>query len=120
MAVRQRSTAVALPGRPICLGRCDTPGVPTDIYFAAASLRIRVEEDPDQVAEAWTSAQGVPFRLTAHGAPGEVYVNPGLVAFWQAADRSPEPGPAQESPQPANDPGAVDIWGRPLRRRPRG
>lgn len=99
--------------------RCKTAGVPTDIYFAGESVRVRVAEDPDQVAEAFTSAGGLPFRLTGQSHDGAVYVNPAMVAFWSASDvdRASE---VEEPPQPVSTRGAItDIWGQPLRRKPR-
>jgi hypothetical protein len=89
--------------------------MPTDIFFAADNLALRVNEEPSQVAQALTDARGLPFRLT--GQTGrEVYVNPGAVAFWLAPGASPPPEPAQ-APQhfPARRQAVTDIWGRPLR-----
>ena len=101
---------VALPP----VDRCNTDGVPTDIYFAGENVRVRVDEDPNQVAEAFTSAGGLPFRLSAEGLR-EVYINPGMVAFWSASESSPEPGAPQDSPPPTTGRQAVtDIWGNPL------
>jgi hypothetical protein len=95
-------------------------GVPTDIYFAGENVRITVDEDPGQVAEAFTSAHGLPFRLSGQGRRGEVYINPAMVAFWSASEPSPEPEVQQESPQPKTKREALtDIWGQPLRRKPR-
>jgi hypothetical protein len=94
--------------------------VATDIYFAGEIVRVTVEEDPGQVAEAFTSANGLPFRLTGQGRGGEVYVNPAMVAFWSASEPTPEPEAQQESPQPKTKREALtDIWGQPLRRKPR-
>ena len=94
--------------------------MPTDIYFAGENVRISVIEDPDQVAEAFSSAEGLPFRLTGQRSRGDVYVNPALVAFWSASDPSREPEHPPETPQPTNKRDAVtDIWGNPLRRKPR-
>jgi hypothetical protein len=90
--------------------------VPTDIYFAAENVRLSVDEDPSQVAEAFTSADGLPFRLTSQGRRDEVYINPATVAFWWASDSSPEP--ANES-RPTERAAVTDIWGKPLRRKPR-
>jgi hypothetical protein len=100
------------------LDRCNTDGVPTDIYFAGENVRVKVEEDPSQVAEAFASADGFPFRLTGLDR-GEVYINPAMVAFWSASDSSPEP--PQDSPPPTSErPAVTDIWGKPLRKkRPR-
>ena len=93
--------------------------MPTDIYFAGENVRVNVAENPGQVAEAFASAHGLPFRLTGQGRGGEVYINPTTVAFWSAS----EPGPgreAQPDAEPMTEPEAVtDIWGQPLRRRPR-
>jgi len=94
--------------------------MPTDIYFAGGSVRVKVEEDPGQVAEAFTAAGGLPFRLTSQGHRGEVYVNPVMVAFWSAPEASPEPPPTQDSPPAASERQAVtDIWGKPLRKKRR-
>ena len=88
--------------------------MPTDIYFAGENVRVRVDEDPNQVAEAFASAGGLPFRLSAQG-HREVYINPVMVAFWSASDSSSEPGAAEDSPPPPTGRQAVtDIWGNPL------
>jgi hypothetical protein len=103
------------------LDRCNTDGVPTDIYFAGENVRVKVEEDPSQVAEAFASADGLPFRLTGQGDRGEVYINPAMMTFWSASDSGPEPGAGQDSPPATSKrPAVTDIWGKPLRkRRPR-
>lgn len=94
--------------------------MPTDIYFAGENVRVRVDEDPGQVAEAFASARGLPFRLTRQGG-GEVYVNPARVAFWSTLEPTPEPEASHEPPESSPEQKPVtDIWGRPLRRRPRG
>lgn len=94
--------------------------MPTDIYFAGESVRVTVNEDPGQVAEAFTAAGGVPFRLTVPGGRGEVYINPAMVAFWSDPEVSPEPAPPQESPPATSRREEVtDIWGKPLRRKRR-
>ncbi len=91
--------------------------MPTDIYFSGESVRIKVDEDPDRVAEALSSSEGLPVRLSA--GRGEVWVNPGAVAFWLASEPSPQPDP-QESHEPATKRQTVtDMWGNPLRKRPR-
>jgi hypothetical protein len=41
-----------ITGALIVLDRCDTEGMPTDIYFAGEGVRVKVDEDPRQVAEA--------------------------------------------------------------------
>jgi hypothetical protein len=88
----------------------------THIYFAGAGVYVKVEEDPSRVAEAFTSAGGLPFRLTGHDRSGEIYINPATVAFWAASESNPELGTPQESPPPARERQAVtDIWGKPLR-----
>ena len=93
--------------------------MPTDIYFAAENVRVEVDEDPDQVAEAFSSSGGQPFRLTAFGNRGDVYVNPATVAFWSPSRPGFQPDQA-EAPQPGTQREAVtDIWGQPLRRKPR-
>jgi hypothetical protein len=96
----------------------------TDIYFAAENVRVTVDEEPGQVAEAFTSAGGLPFRLTAHGGRGDVYVNPSTVAFWLVSEPpqklEPPPEQPEESPQPTKERQPVtDIWGQPLRRKRR-
>ena len=98
--------------------------MPTDIYFVGENVRIKVDEEPRNVAEAFTSARGLPFRLTAQGGRGEVYVNPATVAFWVVSEPPDEfadpPGPPQEPAQPTEQRKPVtDIWGQPLRRKPR-
>ena len=97
--------------------------MPTDIYFAGENVRVKVDEEPRQVAEAFTSAQGLPFRLTAPGGHRDVYVNPSMVAFWLVSEPGhefePPSGRPEESPQPTKGREAfTDIWGRPLRREP--
>ena len=87
--------------------RCHTHGVPTDIYFAGENVRVKVDEDPGQVAEAFSSAHGLPFRLTGQGRRGEVYINPATVAFWSAS----EPGPEPEPPQPPTKQQASPTFG---------
>ena len=96
----------------------------TDIYFAGENVRVTVDEEPAQVAEAFTSAEGLPFRLTAQGGRGDAYVNPSTVAFWHVSDPrhefEPRPGPPEESTQPTKERQPVtDIWGQPLRRKRR-
>ena len=93
--------------------------MPTDIYFAGENVRVRVDEDPGQVAEAFTSGGGLPFRLSAHG-HREVYINPAMVAFWSASESGPELEAPQDSSPPATGRQAVtDIWGNPLRKKRR-
>jgi hypothetical protein len=99
--------------------RCDTHGVPTDIYFSGENVRVTVDEDPSQVAEAFTSAHGLPFRVTGQGRQGDVYINPLTVAFWSVAEPSPEPEPREEPEPTASRDTVTDIWGKPLRRKPR-
>lgn len=116
MRTRDLREHVALPR----LDRCNTDSVPTDIYFAGENVRIRVDEEPSQVAEAFTSAGGLPFRLTSPGDQSEVYVNPAMMAFWSASESNPEPEAPQDSSAPRTDRQAVtDIWGNPLRRKRR-
>lgn len=59
------------------------------IVFAAAeasTLVVRVvQEDPAEVQEALSAAQGRPFRLTDPDG-GDVYVNPGTIAYWTQYD----------------------------------
>jgi hypothetical protein len=92
--------------------------MPTSIYFAGAGVYIKVDENPTDVAEAFTSAGGLPFRLTAQDQSGEVYINPATVAFWSASESSPQPEAPRDSPPPARGRQAVtDIWGQPLRKK---
>lgn len=94
--------------------------MPTDIYFAGEDVRVRVDEDPGQVAEVFASARGLPFRLSGHDGQGDVYVNPLTVAFWSAAGDSPAPELQRDSAQSRKQRDAVtDVWGQPLRRKPR-
>jgi hypothetical protein len=94
--------------------------VPTDIYFAGDHVRIQVDEDPSQVAEAFNSAQGLPFRLTSQGRRGEVYINPAMVAFWSDSEPGPEPElPEEPRHFPVRQQTVTDIWGNPLRKKPR-
>jgi hypothetical protein len=108
----------------LVLHRCDTPAVPTDIYFAGQNVRVKVDEDPGQVAEAFNSAGGLPFRLTVASGHRDVYVNPSTVAFWLVAEPrqelEPPSGSPEQSAQPTKGRDAVtDIWGQPLRRKRR-
>ena len=96
----------------------------TDIYFAGENLRVTVDEEPGQVAEAFASAQGLPFRLTAQGGRGDIYVNPSTVALWLVSEPrhelEPPPVPPEEPPQRTKKRRpATDIWGRPLPPKPR-
>jgi hypothetical protein len=94
--------------------------VPSDIYFGGGNLYATVEEDPGQVAEAFTAAGGVPFRLTRRGSQGDLYVNPAAVAFWSVAEAPPDGEPSQDpAPPPKQREAVTDIWGQPLRRKPR-
>jgi hypothetical protein len=102
----------------LVLDRCKTDGMPTYIYFAGAGMRVKVDEHPSQVAEAFASAGGIPFRLTSQDESGEVYINPATVAFWSAAESSAEPVAPQDSTPPPKERQAVtDIWGKPLRKK---
>jgi hypothetical protein len=74
--------------------------MPTDIYFAPENMSVRVDEDPNQVFDAFTAAQGLPFRLSAFGGRGDVYVNPATVAFWRALVLPPEMKPPTNPPPP--------------------
>ena len=94
--------------------------MPTDIYFAGENLRVKVDEDPSQVAEAFAAAHGLPFRLTGQNGEGEVYINPAAVAFWSVSEPGSEPERIDEPAPPMAEREAVtDIWGKPLRRKPR-
>jgi hypothetical protein len=98
--------------------------MPTDIYFAGENVRVSVDEEPAQVAEAFTSAHGLAFRLTAQGGQRDVYVNPATVAFWLVSEPRHEfeapSGPPEEPTQPTKRRESVtDIWGQPLRRKRR-
>lgn len=94
--------------------------MPTDIYFANENVRVTVDEEPGQVAQAFTSARGFPCRLTAPGGHDDVYVNPSMVAFWLISEPGRESSP-EESPQPMSgrEVVAYDIWGRTVHRKPR-
>jgi hypothetical protein len=97
--------------------------MPTDIYFAGENVRVKVDEEPSQVAEAFASAQGLPFRLTVQGGHRDVYVNPSTVAFWLVTESrqelEPPLRPPEESAQPMKRREMVtDIWGKPLRQNP--
>jgi hypothetical protein len=92
--------------------------MPTYIYFAGAGVHVKVDEDPSHVAEAFTSAGGLPFRLTSQAQHGEVYINPATVAFWSASELSPQPEAPQDSTPPTRERQAVtDIWGKPVRKK---
>jgi hypothetical protein len=64
--------------------------MPTRIVFAAPGVKGGVltqvfVEEPDQVLEAFTAADGVPFTLTARTSREEtVYLNPAIIAYWTA------------------------------------
>ena len=89
--------------------------MPTDIYFAAENVAVRVDEDPSQVAEAFSSADGRPVLLTREGGRGEVYVNTGTVAFWGPSEPGPDKERPEDSPGPAVQRDTVtDIWGNPI------
>lgn len=95
--------------------------MPTDIYFAGENVRVKVDEEPGQVAEAFASAHGLSCRLTAPGGHRDVYVNPSIVAYWLDSEPShelePPSEPPEASPQPAKRRETVtDVWGRPLRK----
>ncbi|HZO77556.1 MAG TPA: hypothetical protein VFB39_05890 [Solirubrobacteraceae bacterium] len=94
--------------------------MPTDIYFAGENVRVQVDEDPGQVAEAFAAARGLPFPLTVQdGRQSAVYVNPLTVAFWSAAESGPPPEPPQDPAPPTKKRQVVtDIWGRPIRTAP--
>jgi hypothetical protein len=96
--------------------------MPTDIHFAGENV-LKVDEEPDQVTEAFASAHGVPFRLTAADGHRDVHVNPSMVVFWLVSEPSrevqPPSGPSEESPQPreGREDLTYDIWGRTVRRK---
>ena len=58
--------------------------MPTEIHFASENKPLRVDEEPNQVFDAWNAAHGLPFRLTTVGGRVDVYVNPTTVTFWLA------------------------------------
>jgi hypothetical protein len=94
---------------------CHTLVMPTDIYFAGQDVRVQVYEDPSQVAEAFASARGLPFRLTGHDGQSAMYINPLTVAFWSAGRAGPAPERPHESTEPRTKRQTVtDVWGRPL------
>lgn len=94
--------------------------MPTDIYFAADRVAITVEEDPGQVAEAFASADGLPVRLAREGVGGDVYINPGTVAFWVPSEPRPDQESSNDSPEsPVGRETVTDIWGNPLSKRRR-
>jgi hypothetical protein len=102
----------------LILDRCNTDGMATYIYFAGAGVHVTVGEDPSDVAAAFTSAGGLPFRLTGQDQGGEVYINPATVAFWSASESSPDPvAPEDSSPPQSERQAATDIWGKPLRKK---
>lgn len=101
----------------LILDRCNTDGMATYVYFAGAGVYLQVDEDPSQVADAFTSAGGLPFRLTVKDQHGEVYINPAMVAFWSASESSPEPVAPRDSPPTREGRAVTDIWGKPLRKK---
>jgi hypothetical protein len=112
-------SSIAMPGFNQPPLGCDTPYVPTDIYCAGGDVRITVDEDPSQVAEAFNSADGHSLRLTSGG--DEVYFNPRLVAFWSTAEVGSEAESPPESEKSSIRRQAVtDLWGNPIRSKPRG
>jgi hypothetical protein len=93
--------------------------VASDIYFAGERVWVRVDEDPERVAQAFTSADGRPLRLSTEQGHGVVYINPASVAFWTASDPG-QPEPQRESAQStARREPVTDIWGQPLHRKRR-
>lgn len=121
---RRRPSRAAGCSRPphgralLILDRCNTDGMATYIYFAGAGVHVKVGEDPSDVADAFTSAGGLPVRLTGQDHRGEVYINPATVAFWSASEPSPDPVAPQESSPPTSErKAATDIWGKPLRKK---
>lgn len=93
--------------------------MPTDIYFAGENVRVEVDEDPRQVADAFAAADGLPFRLTGQDGSGDIYVNPATVAFWSAAGSQQGREPSSDAPPASQRQAVTDIWGKPLRRKPR-
>jgi hypothetical protein len=92
--------------------------MPTYIYFAGAGVHAHVDEEPGQVAEAFASAGGLPFRLTSQGGHGEVFINPATVAFWSASESIAEPeAPPGAPPRRREREPVTDIWGKPLRKK---
>jgi hypothetical protein len=57
-------------------------------------MRMRVSQTPDEVREAWASASGQPFSLTAERDGGEVWVNPAGVISWRETSGPAGGGPA--------------------------
>ena len=106
---RRRPSRAAGCSRPphgralLILDRCNTDGMATYIYFAGAGVHVKVGEDPSDVADAFTSAGGLPVRLTGQDHRGEVYINPATVAFWSASEPSPDPVAPQESSPPTSE-----------------
>ena len=93
--------------------------MPTDIYFAGENVRVQVDEDPSEVAEAFTSAGGLPFRLTGRDHRGAVYINPAMVAFWSASESTLDKAPQSSASPPSARQAVTDIWGNPLRKKRR-
>ena len=93
--------------------------MPTDIYFTGGNVRVTVEEEPGQVAEAYTAAGDLPFRLTGPKQSGDVYVNPSMVAFWGDSAPNPEPSPPEPEARKVDRNTVTDIWGQPLSKKPR-
>ena len=91
--------------------------MPTDIYFVSAGVRITVDQDPSEVADAFTSAGGLPVRLTGEEQRDEVYVNPTTVAFWSTSESSSERAALQDPPPAATERQAVAIGGKPIRKK---
>jgi hypothetical protein len=67
----------------------------TRIVFAASRgesvLSVSVEENGQQVIDAWMAAATLPFKLTDTVTSKTVWINPGTVAYWEEA-----PGPGGE------------------------
>ena len=61
----------------------------TRIVFAASRgenlLTVSVEEDGQQVIDAWVAAATLPFKLTDTVTSKEVWINPATVAYWEEA-----------------------------------
>jgi hypothetical protein len=61
----------------------------TRIVFAASRgenpLSVSVEEDGQQVIDAWMAAATLPFKLTDTVTSNAVWINPATVAYWEEA-----------------------------------
>jgi hypothetical protein len=66
-------------------------GMTTRITFVSNRgdnpLGITVAQSPEEVLEALTTADGLPFSLDLDGEKGKVFVSPSAIAYWKEHGR---------------------------------